>query len=338
MAQDKKQQQPLSGAQKAAVFLMSMGEDAAADIMRHLGPKEVQLVGQAMSTLNNINRDQVNSVMDDFITAIGQQTALGIGNTDYIRAVLVKALGDDKAGNIIDRIMMGGNSRGLEQLKWLDAKSVAEILRQEHPQIIAITLAYLDADLAAEVVTELPERIRHDIVMRIATLEGIQPAALQQLDEVMERQFSGNQRIKSASIGGVHAAASILNLLEASTENPLMAQISDMDADLAQKIQDLMFTFNDLVEVDDKGLQALLREVDSGTLVLALKGAEPVLKDKLFANLSRRAAEMLQEDLDNRGPVRVSDVEAAQKEVLTVAKRMADDGQIVLGGGGDDLI
>ncbi|WP_253479192.1 flagellar motor switch protein FliG [Natronocella acetinitrilica] len=328
----------LSGAEKAAVFLMSLGEDTAASVMKHLGPKEVQLLGSTMTSLKNIRKEQVEAVVDDFVTTVGEQTALGIGNSDYIRSVLVKALGEDKAGNIIDRIMMGGNTRGLEQLKWLDGKTVAEMLRLEHPQIIAIVMSYLDPDHAAEVLANLPERIRHDILMRVATLQGVQPAALQELDEIMERQFTGKQRLKSSSIGGIQAAANILNYLDSAVENPLMEQVTEMDADLSQKIQDLMFTFNDLVELDDRGIQALLREVSSELLVLALKGADDALKDKMFKNLSRRASEMLQDDLDARGPVRVSDVEQAQKEVLTVAKRMADEGQISLGGGGDEYI
>ncbi len=328
----------LSGAERAAVFLMSLGEDAAASVMKHLGPKEVQVLGQAMASVQNVTKDKVNSVMDDFVTTVTQQTSLGIGNTDYIRSVLVKALGEDKAGGIIDRILMGGNTRGLEQLKWLDGKTVAEMLRLEHPQIIAIVLAYLDSDHAAEVLAELPERNRHDILMRVATLGGIQPAALQELDEIMERQFSGKQRIKSSSIGGLQAAANILNYLDSSVESPLMEQVSEADAELSEKIQDLMFTFADLGDVDDRSIQALLREISSELLVLALKGADDTLKDKFLKNLSRRAAEMLQDDLDARGPVRVSEVEQAQKEILAVAKRMSDEGTISLGGGGDEYV
>lgn len=329
---------PITGAQKAAIFLMTLGEDSAAEVMRHLGPREIQVLGNAMSSVNNVNKRQVDGVVEEFVTEVGEQTALGIGNTDYIRTVLVKALGEDKAGSIIDRISMGGNSRGLEQLKWLDGKTVAEMLRTEHPQIIAIVVAYLDSDLAAEVVGELPERLRHDVIMRVATLEGIQPAALKELDEVMERQFSGKQRIKSASIGGVQAAADILNLLEASVENPLMSQVTEIDADLAQRIQDLMFTFEDLVQLEDRSMQTLLREIGNDSLVLALKGADSQVREKIFKNLSRRASEMLREDLEGRGPVRVSDVEQAQKEILTTAKRLADEGQIMLAGGGDELI
>ncbi len=328
----------LSGAERAAVLLMSLGEDSAAAVMKHLGPKEVQLLGQAMTSVQNVTKEKVNSVMDEFVGTVTQQTSLGIGNTEYIRTVLVKALGEDKAGSIIDRILMGGNSRGLEQLKWLDGKTVAEMMRLEHPQIIAIVLSYLDADHAAEVLVEIPDRMRHDVLMRVATLEGIQPAALKELDEIMERQFSGKQRIKSSSIGGPQAAANILNLLDSGVEAPLMEHISETDAELAERIQELMFTFPDLITVDDRGIQALLREISSDLLVLALKGADDDLKNKFLSNLSRRAAEMLQEDLEARGPVRISEVEQAQKEILAVAKRMADDGQLALGGGGDEFI
>ncbi|MCC5857860.1 MAG: flagellar motor switch protein FliG [Ectothiorhodospiraceae bacterium] len=328
----------LSGAERAAVLLMSLGEDSAAAVMKHLGPKEVQLLGQAMTSVQNVTKEKVNLVMDEFVGTVTQQTSLGIGNTEYIRTVLVKALGEDKAGSIIDRILMGGNSRGLEQLKWLDGKTVAEMMRLEHPQIIAIVLSYLDADHAAEVLVEIPERMRHDVLMRVATLEGIQPAALKELDEIMERQFSGKQRIKSSSIGGPQAAANILNLLDSGVEAPLMEHISETDAELAERIQELMFTFPDLITVDDRGIQALLREISSDLLVLALKGADDELKNKFLNNLSRRAAEMLQEDLEARGPVRLSEVEQAQKEILAVAKRMADDGQIALGGGSDEFI
>jgi len=328
----------LSGAERAAILLMSLGEDEAASVLQHLGPREVQQLGTTMSSLSNVSRDQVGGVMEEFVVTVGQQTSLGVGNTDYIRSVLVKALGEDKAGGIIDRILMGGNTRGLEQLKWLDGRTVAEMLRLEHPQITAIVLSYLDSDHAAEVLAEIPERMRHDIVMRIATLDGVQPAALQELDEMMEKQFSGKQRMKSSSIGGLQAAANILNLMDTNTEGALMDAISEADEELSSRIQDLMFVFNDLGTLDDRSIQTLLREVTSDNLVLALKGADETVKDKLFKNLSRRAAEMLQDDLDAKGPVRLSEVEEAQKEVLGIAKRLADEGQIQLAGGGDEFV
>lgn len=328
----------LGGKERAAIFLMSLGEDEAASVLKHLGPKEVQLLGSTMTTLQNISREQVQTVLDDFVTTVQGQTSLGIGSTDYIRTVLVKALGEDKAGGIIDRILMGGSTRGLEQLKWLDPKTIAEMVRLEHPQIIAIVLAYLDSDQAAQVIMELPERLRPDILMRVATLEGIQPAALQELDEIMEKQFSGKQRLKSSTLGGAQSAANILNFMDSSAETGIMDQIQDLDPDLGERLQEMMFVFDDLIDVDDRGIQSLLREISTDSLVLALKGADERLKEKVFRNLSKRAAEMLQDDLEAKGPVRVSEVEGAQKEILSVAKRMSDEGQLALGGGGDEYI
>ena len=328
----------LGGKERAAIFLMSLGEDEAASVLKHLGPKEVQLLGSTMTTLQNISREQVQTVLDDFVTTVQGQTSLGIGSTDYIRTVLVKALGEDKAGGIIDRILMGGSTRGLEQLKWLDPKTIAEMVRLEHPQIIAIVLAYLDSDQAAQVIMELPERLRPDILMRVATLEGIQPAALQELDEIMEKQFSGKQRLKSSTLGGAQSAANILNFMDSSAETGIMEQIQDLDPDLGERLQEMMFVFDDLIDVDDRGIQSLLREISTDSLVLALKGADERLKEKVFRNLSKRAAEMLQDDLEAKGPVRVSEVEGAQKEILSVAKRMSDEGQLALGGGGDEYI
>ncbi|ABI56064.1 flagellar motor switch protein FliG [Alkalilimnicola ehrlichii MLHE-1] len=334
MANDSK----LKGTDRAAVFMMSLGEDEAANIMKHLGPREVQRLGQSMSGLEQVSRDDVDAVLTSFVGKVQEQTALGIGTNDYVRSVLNKALGEEKAGGIIDRILMGGSTQGLDQLKWLDPRTIAEMIRLEHPQIIAIVLAYLESDQAAEVLDSLSERVRHDVLMRVATLDGIQPAALKELDEIMERQFSGQQRVKSSSIGGLHAAASILNNLDTSTENTILDHIRDFDVELAEKIQELMFVFEDLLEVDDRAIQTILREISTEQLVLALKGADEQLKDKIMSNLSRRAAEMLADDLETMGPARISDVENAQKEILAVAKRLADEGQIVLGGGGEEML
>ncbi|KAB7627181.1 flagellar motor switch protein FliG [Alkalilimnicola sp. S0819] len=328
----------LAGADRAAVFLMSLGEDEAAKVLQHLGPREVQKIGQSMTRLTNVSRDQVDDVLTEFVTSVSQYTGLGVGNSDYVRKVLVKALGEDKASSVIDRIMMGGSTRGLEQLKWLDGKTIAEMIRLEHPQIMAIILAYLEDDQASEVIAELPERMRHDVLMRVATLEGIQPAALQELDEIMERQFSGKQRLKSSSLGGLQAAANILNNLDTAKETGILEQVQELDAELAERIQELMFVFDDLIEVDDRGMQQLLREVTSDVLVLALKGADEELKAKILSNMSKRAAEMLADDLEAKGPVRLSEVEAAQREILTIAKRLADDGQLMLGGSGESFV
>jgi flagellar motor switch protein FliG len=324
----------LSGTERAAILLMSLGEQDASEVLRQLGPKEVQKVGSVMAALSSVSRQQAGQVLDDFVTTVEEQTAMGIGNEDYIRNVLVKALGEDKAGGLIDRILMGHSSKGLEALKWMDPRAVAEIVRLEHPQIIAIVLAYLDSDHAAEVLGFLPERIRADIVMRIASLDGIQPQALQELDEIMEKQFSGNSSVKSSSVGGLKAAANILNFVETAAESEILEQVREADAQLGDRIQDLMFVFDNLADVDNRGIQALLREISSDSLIVALKGADETVKEKIFSNMSKRASEMLRDDLEAKGPVRISEVEAAQKEILAVARRMAEAGEIALGGKG----
>lgn len=326
----------VNGTERAAILLLSLGEQDAAAVLKHMGPKEVQKVGAAMATLSNVSKDQVAAVLQDFANTVENQTALGVGSEDYIRKVLVSALGEDKAGGVIDRILLGRNTKGLEALKWMDPRAVAEIIRLEHPQIIAIVLSYLEADHSAEVLGHLPERTRPDILMRIASLDGIQPSALHELDEILEKQFSGNTNVKSSSVGGVKAAANILNFVDSSLEGAIMDTIREIDADVGQKIQDLMFVFDNLAEVDDRGIQALLREVSSDSLLLALKGSDEIVKEKIFKNMSKRAAEMLRDDLEAKGPVKLSEVEGAQKEILAIARRMSEAGDIVLGGKGAD--
>ena len=327
-------QSRMNGTDRAAVLLLTLGEESAADVLKHMGPMVVQKVGSAMAAMTNVPREQVMQVLEDFSSHVEEQTALGVGSEDYIRTVMVEALGEDKAKGLMDRILLGGNTKGLEALKWMDARSVAELIRLEHPQIQAIVLSYLDDDHAAEVIGSLPERTRHDVLLRIATLDGIQPSALQELDEILEQQFHGNQNVQSSTMGGVRSAADILNFVDSSMEGEIMEMIKDVDSELGQQIQDLMFVFDNLVDVDDRGIQALLREVSSETLILALKGADEAMKSKIFSNMSKRAAEMMQDDLENKGPVRLSEVEGAQKEILAVARRMSDSGEIVLGGKG----
>jgi flagellar motor switch protein FliG len=341
MADDDTQVQKgdFSGTDRAAILLLTLGEEDAAAVLQHMGPKEVQRVGTSMARLNNVSREQVEAVLARFIEAAGQYTALGVDSDSYIRNVLVKALGEEKAGGVIDRILLGANTKGLDALKWMDPRAVADIIRLEHPQIIAIVLAYLEADQAAEVLALLPERIQHDVLLRIATLDGLNPMALQELNEILERQFSGKANVKSSNVGGVKTAANILNFLESAREALIMEQIQEVDGDLAQKIQDLMFVFENLADLDDRGIQALLREVSSEDLILALRGSDEALKEKFFGNMSKRAAEMLRDDLEARGPVRLSDVEAAQKEILAIARRMAEAGEVNLGGrGGEEYV
>lgn len=330
-----KEPQKRNGSEKAAILLMSLGEAEAAQVLKHMGAKAVQKIGAAMAQMQNVSRDEVSTVISGFTTELENRTSLGIGADDYIRKVLVGALGEDKASNLIDRILLGRNSKGLESLKWMDARAVAEMIRLEHPQIISIVLAYLDSDQSAEVLGQLPENMRPDIMMRIATMDGIQPAALSELDEVLEKQFSGNANTgKTSSLGGAKVAANILNFIESTKQTAVIETIKKTDEQLSDKIQDLMFVFDNLIEVDDRGMQELLRTVPSERLLLAMKGAEPELREKIFKNMSQRAAETLREDLESKGPVKLSDVEAAQKEILTTARKLAESGTINLGGGG----
>ncbi|WP_295399186.1 flagellar motor switch protein FliG [uncultured Thiocystis sp.] len=327
-----------SGAERAAILMMSLGEVAAAEILRHMGPKEVQKIGTAMANLDRVSRGDIDYVVQEFSSVVHDQTSLGIGADDYVRNVLRSALGEDKAAGLIDRILLGRNSKGLEALKWLDPRAIAEMIRNEHPQIVAIVLSHLDPDQSAETLSYLPERVQSDLILRIATLDGVQPAALQELDEILERQLSGKNTAKSSMIGGVKTAASILNFMESSKESVVMEGVTQVDEDLATRIQELMFVFASLIDVDDRGIQTLLREISTESLVLALKGAEDDLRDKIFKNMSKRAAEMLRDDLETKGPVRVSDVEGAQKEILAVARRLADSGEIILGGKGGEAM
>ncbi len=329
-------EEQVEGVEKAAVFLLALGQEKAASVLKHMGPKEVQMIGGAMASLENISTETVDHVMGSFVGTMKDQTALGVDSDEYIRNMLTDALGAEKAGGMIDRILLGRNSKGLEQLKWMDSRSIADLIRNEHPQIIAIVLSYLDSDQAAETLGFLPERARPDVMLRIATLDGVQPAALKELDEIMEKQLSGNVNVQTSSIGGVQVAANILNFVESSIEGVVMDQITESDADLSQQIQDKMFVFDNLIDVDDRGIQGLLREVSTDSLLLALRGADDGLKEKIFKNMSKRAAEMLRDDLEAAAPAKLSDVEGAQKDILTIARRLADSGEISLGGGGGE--
>ena len=329
-----------TGIEKTAILLRSIGDKEAAEILKLMGPKEVQKIGEAMAGLGNISREALDSVLTEFNYEVGGQTELGVGNEDYLRDVLIGALGEDKAGNIIDRILMGHNAKGLETLKWMEPRAIAEIIRLEHPQIISIILSYLESDQAAAILQSLPENMRTDVLLRIATLDGIQPSALYELDEMLEKQFAGNtDSIKSSGVGGLKTAANLLNFMDSSYESALMESVKQVDEEIGDQIQDLMFVFDNLIDVDDRGIQSLLREISSENLIIALKGADESIKEKILSNMSKRAAEMLRDDLETKGPVKVSEVEGAQKEILTIARRMAETGELNLGGsGGDDYI
>lgn len=327
-----------TGTERAAIFLLTLGEQTAAEVLRHMGAKDVQRVGTAMAQLSNVSRAEVSQVLANFSRTVENQTSVGIGSDEYVRKVLINALGEDKAGGVIDRILVGRTSKGLEALKWMEPRAIAEMIRLEHPQIVAIVLSYVDPDQAAEVFGHLPEWLRADVIMRIATLDGIHPSALSELDEIMEKQFAGNAGRKSSSLGGLKVAANILNLMDGSTEASVMEHVRKVDDALGARIEDLMFVFDNLIEVDDRGMQELLRELPQDRLLIALKGADEALKAKIFKNMSQRAAEMLKEDLESKGPVRLADVEAAQKEVLAIARKMAEAGTLALGGKGEEYV
>lgn len=326
----------LTGTEKAAVLLRSLGEAEAAQVLRHMGPKEVQKIGMAMATLTKVTRSEVEKVLDSFIVTVEQETGLGIGSHDYVRKMLVGALGEERAGGLLDRILSGGNTNGLDQLKWMDARAIYEVIRLEHPQIIAIVCSFLDSDQAAQVLGMFPERDQALILLRVATLDGVQPAALNELNDILEKQFTGNAGGQTATVGGPKTAADILNFVEGSREAAIMEKIKEAEPDLGQNIEELMFVFDNLIELDDRGMQTLMREIQTDQLQLALKGADENLKDKFLKNMSQRAAEMLRDDLEAMGPVRISDVEAAQKSILATARMLSDKGDIALSSGGSD--
>ena len=326
------------GTQDAAVLLMSLGEAEAAEVFKHLLPKEVQKLGEAIARTRSISREHVDKVVEKFITEATSQSLMVADSGEYVRSVLKLALGDDKATLLIDRILQGGDTSGIESLKWMDPLSVAELLRSEHPQIVAAILVHLDYDHAAAVMKQLSERQRNEVMLRIATMEGIQPTALKDLNEVLFQVLSGGDKVRKSSLGGIKTAAEMINLMGASVEGTVIESIRNHDPDLAQKIMDKMFVFDDLIKLDSKSIQMVLKEVASDALIAALKGAQPELKEKILANMSSRAAETLREDLDSKGPMRLSEVEAQQKEILKTVRRLSDEGQIVIGGGSDDAM
>lgn len=326
----------LNQAERAALLLFALGEDRAASVLRHIEPKEVQIIGFAMARLSDISPLMVDDVLEEVIIAVKNLTSLGIESDGYIRKMLVQALGEEKASGIIERIFVSSGGRGIEQLKWMDALSISDLVRLEHPQIGAIILSLLGSDKAAEVMLRLPENVRSDLLVRIATMQGVQPAALRELDDIMEKQLSGSETVKATTIGGVDAAANILNFMDVAASNLLLARVSENNADLALKIQDKMFIFEDIASMSAGAMQTLLREIPTGQLLLALRGATEELKEKIFSNMSKRAAEILRDDLESSPPAKLSEVEWAQKDILGIVKQLADTGQIQLGSDSDD--
>ena len=324
------------GIQKGAILMLALGEDEAAEVMKYLSPREVQKLGAAMSSMKAVGNDQLETVLDSFRVETEASSSLGLDSDEYIRTVLTKALGDDKASSLLNRILGARDASGIESLKWMDAQSVAELIRNEHPQIIATILVHLERYHACEVLDHFTERLRNDVVLRIATLDGVQPAALRELNEVLTKLLTGNENLKKKPMGGIRAAAEIMNFLTGENETSVITNLKNYDADMAQKIMDEMFVFDNIMDIDDRGIQVILREVQSESLIVALKGANVDLREKIFKNMSTRAAEMMREDLESKGPVRLSEVEAQQKEILQTVRRLSDEGQIQLGAKGDD--
>ncbi len=327
---------PDEGLDKAALLLMTLGADAAAGVLRQLGPREVQKLSLKMSEMTPQARSAVEPVLAEMIESFGRGAMIQ-SDEDQLREMLTKALGDERAGHLLSRMVSGSDTAGIESLKWMDAATAADLIKNEHPQIIATILVHLEYDQAGEILKHFSDRLRNDVVLRIATLDGVQPAALKELNDSLTRMLSGASTVKKAAMGGVRHAAEILNFVGSNAETAVIDNVREYDPELAQKILDEMFVFENLIDIDDRGIQTILREVQSDSLIIALKGAPPELREKIFKNMSTRAAEMLREDLEARGPVRLSEVEAEQKEILKTVRRLAEEGQVMLGGkGGDD--
>jgi flagellar motor switch protein FliG len=329
----------LSGTQKSAILMMLLGEEEAAEILKNLSPREVQHLGGAMYTVRNTDQETVNAVLDEFLAIIKKQTSLGLGAGNYIRNVLNRALGEDKAQSVLSRITPASSERPIEILDWMDARSIAELLHDEHPQIIALIISYLDYGQASDVLNLMTEEQQPEIIQRIATLETVDPEALRELEKVMQMKFKANTSLRSTKVGGVKAAAKIMNFTKAKTEKRILGAIKRDDKDLMQSIQDNMFTFDNLGMSDDRSLQTLLRSLETENLIMALKGAPEELQSKLFGCMSTRAAANIKDEMEVLGPVRLTEVQAAQKVVIEVARRMSDEGTIVLAGrGGDEMV
>ncbi|MDP5240786.1 flagellar motor switch protein FliG [Uliginosibacterium sp. 31-16] len=325
------------GLEKSALLLLTLGGDEAAEILKHLSPREVQKLGSGMARMTPQSRERVEKLLEELQMHAARGSHIE-PDEEAIRTMLTKALGDERAANLISRVLQGSDTAGIESLKWMDAATAADLIKNEHPQIIATILVHLEFDHAGEILRHFNDRQRNDILLRIATLDGVQPTALKELNEALARVLSGSaQSLKKASMGGTRHAAEILNFVGNAAETAILDNVREYDPDLAQRILDEMFVFENLMDVDDRGIQTILREVQGDQLVIALKGAQPEMREKIFKNMSSRAAEMLREDLESRGPVRLSEVETAQKEILKTARRLSEEGQIMLGGkGGDD--
>tara|TARA_Y200000002_G_scaffold367185_1_gene358979 strand:- start:919 stop:1962 length:1044 start_codon:yes stop_codon:yes gene_type:complete len=328
----------LTSTDRAAVLLLLLGEQEAANIIKYMDPKEVQRIGAAMVSAADMSQEAVNFVLDEFVSTLKKQTSLGLGTSDYVEDVLKRALGEDKAASVMGRILPGQASKGLEILKWMDARAIADMVRNEHPQVIAIILSVLEFEVAADVLQFLPQTVRPEIMQRVAALETVQPAAMLELESIMKKQFSNNSSARSSSVGGVKQAAKIMNFVKVDMESQIMEGLMNLDEDITQQIQDNMFTFENLVDVDNRAIQTMMRNVDQDLLMTALKGASEFVKEKFFDNMSSRARVMFIDDMEAKGPLRISDVEEAQKNIMRTARKLSDAGELVLAGRGDDFV
>ena len=328
----------LTNIQRAAVLMLLLGEQEAANIIQYLDPKEVQPLGAAMVSVADISQEAINTVLDEFLGTIKNQTYLGLGVHDYVETVLKRALGDDKAASVLGRIMPGSSSKGLEILRWMDSRAISDMIRSEHPQVISIILSVLEADVAAEVLNYLPAEQRPEVVQRIATLDAVTPAAMLELEAVMKKQFSSSSSSASSTLGGVKVAAKILNFTKTTPLAGIISSVTKMDLDLAQKIQDNMFVFDNLSGCDNRSIQVIMRAVEPDLLMVGLKGADEAVRSKFFDNMSTRARSMFIDDMEAKGPMRLSDVQEAQKQIVRIARKLADTGEIMLAGGGDDFV
>ena len=327
--------QALTKTQKTAIIMMVLGEEEAANVIGHLPPREVQHLGAAMVSVANVSQGAVDMVLDEFVGTMKQQTNLSMGTSDYVQRVFNKALGEDKASSVLNRIIPTRASNGLDILNWMDARSIAEMIRGEHPQIISIIVSFLEHEVAADVLHYLPEDLRADIIMRVAQLETIQPEELEELETIMQKQFTSNSAVKSSNVGGVNQAAKIMNFTKSDMETQIMGNLMERDEDLTGRIQDNMFVFDNLSGVDARSIQVLIRNIETDLLMVALKGADDLVKDTFLDNMSKRAGILFLDDMEAKGPMRISEVEEAQKDILRTARRLSDAGEMMLGGGAD---
>ena len=337
-AEVEKTMELLSPSERAAVILLLLGEEQASEIITFMSPREVQNLGSTMVSVSDLSQEAVNVVLDDFVETIKKQTNIGLGARDYVTNVFTKALGDDKAASVLGRIMPGSSSKGLDILQWMDARSIGEMVIDEHPQIIAIILSVLDYDIAADVLNFIPADIRAEVVHRVAALETVHPNAMNKLEAVMQKQFSSSSTAKASSFGGIKHAAKIMNYTKTDMEGAILTGVSSIDDEMANQIQDNMFTFENFDGLDNRSVQTLMRNVDSDLLMTALKGGAETVKEKFLSNMSQRARLMFLDEMEDKGPIRISDVEEAQKDILRIARGLSDAGEIVLAGRGDDFV